>query len=242
MYRGVKLLATDDPDMAVTDWTWTADYRFESVNGVTLQIPAHNFALPSDSVVDLTTIVKVPSSPGYGLPQAEAAALRAEAAAQVALDVKAMADAGEFDGAQGLPGNATMRVDTTVGTRVFITDGVTEKMLSGDTGWRMIQLKTGWSGILKVKRVMNTVYWSGALVMPSTGIIMGDVPSDGFTVLAGTTPNLLGRNSDSGAVNAITVGGVLAWAGTLVAGQRLRFEGSYETESAWPTTLPGTPA
>lgn len=81
MYRGVKLLATDDPDMAVTDWTWTVDYRFDSVNAVTLQIPAHSFALPGGAVVDLTTMVKVPSSPGYGLPQAEAAVLRAEAAA-----------------------------------------------------------------------------------------------------------------------------------------------------------------
>lgn len=81
MYRGVKLLATDDPDMAVTDWTWTADYRFDSVNATTLTIPAHSFALPSGAVVDLTTMVKVPSSPGYGLPQAEAAVLRAEAAA-----------------------------------------------------------------------------------------------------------------------------------------------------------------
>lgn len=80
MYRGVKLLATDDQDMAVKDWTWTADYRFDSVNATTMQIPAHSFALPGGAVVDLTTMVKVPSSPGYGLPQAEAAALRAETA------------------------------------------------------------------------------------------------------------------------------------------------------------------
>lgn len=95
MYRGVKLLATDDPDMAVTDWTWTAEYRLDSVGAVTLAIAAHSFALPSGSEVDLTTLVKVPSSPGYGLPQAEAAVLRAEAIAQ---SIRDDADAGLFNG------------------------------------------------------------------------------------------------------------------------------------------------
>lgn len=36
-------------------------------------IASHAFALPSGSTQDLTTLVQVPSSPGYGLPQAEAA-------------------------------------------------------------------------------------------------------------------------------------------------------------------------
>lgn len=99
MYRGVKLLATDDPDMAVKDWTWTADYRFESVNATNMQIPAHSFALQAGAVVDLTTMVHVPSSPGYGLPQAEAAVLRAETVAQ---SVRDDADAGMFDGKPGL--------------------------------------------------------------------------------------------------------------------------------------------
>lgn len=185
MYRGVKLLATDDPDMAVKDWTWTADYRFDSVNATTLTIPAHSFALPGGAVVDLTTMVKVPSSPGYGLPQAEAAVLRAEAAAQAGLDVKAMAEAGEFDGAtgpqgppgvqgepgprgetglqgpqglQGLPGNATLRVDTTEGKRVFISDGTTEHMISGDTGWRNVTSLLTWgTGTVYLKRDGDTV-------------------------------------------------------------------------------------
>lgn len=107
MYRGVKLLATDDPDMAVKDWTWTADYRFDSVNATTMQIPAHSFALPGGAVVDLTTMVKVPSSPGYGLPQAEAAVQRAEAVAQ---SVRDDADAGLFNGADGKDGKPGLSV------------------------------------------------------------------------------------------------------------------------------------
>lgn len=80
-YRGVRLIATDDPDISVTDWTWDVTYFFEPLNGHKLAIPAHGFALPSGSTEDLTKLSKVPSSPGYSLPQAEAAALRAEQAA-----------------------------------------------------------------------------------------------------------------------------------------------------------------
>lgn len=73
MYRGVKLIATDDRDISVTDWTWTATYSFDPVAGAKSVIASHAFALPSGSTQDLTTLVQVPSSPGYGLPQAEAA-------------------------------------------------------------------------------------------------------------------------------------------------------------------------
>lgn len=71
--RGVRLFATDDPDLSVEGWTWGASYRFEPVNGYALAIPAHSFALPSGTTADLTSAVRVPSTPGYGLPQAEAA-------------------------------------------------------------------------------------------------------------------------------------------------------------------------
>lgn len=81
MYRGVKLVATDDADLSVTGWTWTATYQLEPTVSANLAIPAHSFALPSGASVDLSSLVKVPASPGYGLPQAEAAAFRAESAA-----------------------------------------------------------------------------------------------------------------------------------------------------------------
>ena len=94
-YRGVRLIATDDPDIAVTDWTWDVTYLFEPINGHKLAIPAHGFALPSGEAIDLTKVAKVPSSPGYSLPQAEAAVLRAEAIAQ---SIRDDADAGLFNG------------------------------------------------------------------------------------------------------------------------------------------------
>lgn len=95
MYRGVRLTSTDDPDMSVTGWTWAADYRFDPVGSTTLKLPAHSFELPSGLSRDLSDLVKVPSSPGYGLPQAEGAALRAAASAErseaAAVDAKAAA-------------------------------------------------------------------------------------------------------------------------------------------------------
>lgn len=243
MYRGVKLLATDDPDMAVTDWTWAADYRFESVNGVTLQIPAHSFALPGGTVVDLTTMVKVPSSPGYGLPQAEAAALRAEAAAQVALDVKAMADAGEFDGAQGPAGNATMRIDTSVGRRVFVSNGTTEEMVTGYTGWRDItlQMRSGVTATsVHLSRNMNVITMNFRGLVIDGGIVEIYTLPQGFTA---DSPSVRSGVLASGANLARVVSPSIGIV-RLLSGPSGVYDGSvsFTTISAWPTTLPGTPA
>lgn len=104
MYRGVRLLATDDPDVGVINWTWKVTYLLDSVRGTTFKLAAHDISVPTyipeiDNYVDLTKAVKVPSSPGYGLPQSEAAVLRAEAIAQ---DIAEKADNGYFDGLPGL--------------------------------------------------------------------------------------------------------------------------------------------
>lgn len=93
LYRGVKLFATDDPSMGVVDWTWSVEYKLDSVAPGMAFVPPHNFQLATDSVYDLTTGVKVPSTPGYGIPQAEAAALRAES---IAAKLNADAEAGKF--------------------------------------------------------------------------------------------------------------------------------------------------
>jgi len=93
-YRGVRLIATDDPDLSVSGWTWNATYSFSTVAGQKLAIPTHSFAVPSGGVVDLTTVVKVPSSAGIGTEQAEALAASAQAAAiQSAQDAATAAQA-----------------------------------------------------------------------------------------------------------------------------------------------------
>lgn len=82
--RGIRLIATDDPDLSVQDWTWNVTYAFQPVNGVRPQIASHSMALPSGASIDLTTVVRVPSSSGIGTEQAEALAAAAQAAAAAA--------------------------------------------------------------------------------------------------------------------------------------------------------------
>lgn len=89
--RGVRMIATDDPDLSVQGWTWTVTYAFENVNGVAPRIAAHSMALPSGATVDLTSVVKVPSSTGIGVEQAEALAASAQAAATEAAASAALA-------------------------------------------------------------------------------------------------------------------------------------------------------
>lgn len=82
--RGVRLFATDDEDAGVVGWTWNATPRFVDKNGSVLAntVPTFSFALPSGSEVDLTRVVKIPSSTGIGKEQAEAMAGVAAAAAE----------------------------------------------------------------------------------------------------------------------------------------------------------------
>lgn len=119
-YRGLRLIATDDPDLSVTGWTWTVTYNFQRVSGTALSIASHSMALPSGSTVDLTTVVKVPSSNGIGIEQAEAlAAQAAQAAAEAASQVDTAAQAAvqaqaAADAAADSASQATQATDTAV--------------------------------------------------------------------------------------------------------------------------------
>ena len=80
MFRGVRLIATDDPALAVTNWTWRV--TISTIEG--RQVEAYSIAVPASAAtngLDLTLLAPVPSSPGYGLPQAEAAAAAAATSA-----------------------------------------------------------------------------------------------------------------------------------------------------------------
>lgn len=136
---GLRLVATDDPDLLVQNWTWNVTYRFQPVNGTTPAIPSHGLAVLSGSVVDLTVAVKVPSSPGYGLPQSEAAVLRAEAAAgTVAEAVELVVEAGslvaaagaEADRAAAAAATATAPTDATVANKINTPGTLTNTALS----------------------------------------------------------------------------------------------------------------
>lgn len=112
--RGIRLIATDDPGVSTTGWTWTATPRFEDENGSRLQgaMEAFSFALPAEGPgVDLTTVIRVPASKGLGTEQAVALLTLAQAEATeakaAAADVVARADRGEFKGGKGDPGDAS---------------------------------------------------------------------------------------------------------------------------------------
>jgi hypothetical protein len=78
------LVATDDPDLSVTSWTWNVSYKFDTVNGVSPNIPSHSIVVLAGSTIDLTTVIKVPSSTGVGTEQAVALVSSAQSAAVAA--------------------------------------------------------------------------------------------------------------------------------------------------------------
>lgn len=95
MYRGIRLFATNDPDMSVENWTWSVVYQFDPVNGFAPKLPAHAMALLEGEEIDLTKVVPVPSSPGIGTPQALALLAAAEAAAGTVADARVLMERAE---------------------------------------------------------------------------------------------------------------------------------------------------
>lgn len=86
MYRDMVLWSNDSDNLSVKGWTYTATFNLKTLDGRALALPAITFELATGQVYDLARGLKVPSTPGYGLPQAEASALRAEAIAQSVRD------------------------------------------------------------------------------------------------------------------------------------------------------------
>lgn len=63
--RGVRLLATDDPDGNPVDWTWSVNFRLTDATGSPVRtIPDFSFELPGGTTVDLTAASPVPDANG----------------------------------------------------------------------------------------------------------------------------------------------------------------------------------
>jgi hypothetical protein len=63
--RGVKMLATDDPDVEPQNWTWRVDFRLTDQSDIaTRSISSFSFSLPSDETVDISAVSPVPDSGG----------------------------------------------------------------------------------------------------------------------------------------------------------------------------------
>lgn len=140
MYRGVRLIATDNADASTKNWHYTVAYRFKPVNGTTPKVPAHPLAVLTAGEHDLATFAPVPSSPPIGTPQALALLAKAEEAATLAatnsaaaLEVVARADAGEFTGdpgPAGLDGSNVLPTDEGIAQAITTPASATATALS----------------------------------------------------------------------------------------------------------------
>lgn len=81
MYTGMSLWSNDSDKLSVKGWTYTATFNLKTVEGKNLDLQPATFTLATGQELDLADVIRVPATPGYGLPQAEGAALRAESAA-----------------------------------------------------------------------------------------------------------------------------------------------------------------
>lgn len=77
--RGVKLLANNAPGASVENWTWKVTPKFVGTSGRRGSniIPPFNITVLAGEEVDLTTVQKVPASPGLGVEQAVALVISA---------------------------------------------------------------------------------------------------------------------------------------------------------------------
>lgn len=148
-YRGVRLIATDDPDVSNQGWTWNVSYQFGKVNKETLTIPGHGLAVLSNGAVDLSTAVTVPSSPGLGTEQAEALTASAQAAAVTSANEAAAAAVSASNAAaaaQATDGNVAGLVTGPGQTRDAvdsITAAAVAPKLNSDTAAGTYQTITG---------------------------------------------------------------------------------------------------
>lgn len=150
-----------------------------------------------------------------------------------------------------------IRIDKTIGTRVFVNDGVKEHMISGDTGWRSVILADStnvMSGEIRWKRVNEKVYLRFINVIMKTG--------NGYTQLPISPPygfrqvtndrimQSIGMTANATGLQTISIfTGTIAWlyqiAGGVVNTVRPTTDGlqgtlSWNTDDPWPTSLPGT--
>lgn len=150
-----------------------------------------------------------------------------------------------------LAGKAGIRVDKTVGTRVFLSDGTSEQLLQAETGRRRIEslLINGWTGTyLAIGRIGNVVhiFGTGINAAASTSRLAFKVP-EGFRnnyFNAAKLP-LSGAYADTAGMSPIAMSTIYStgefYIESSTAGSII-FSVSWPTRDPWPTVLPGTPA
>lgn len=144
--RGIDLIATDNPGLNPTGWTWEVSYSLaDEASQIRPKLPMHKIAVPGGEIVDLSMAVPPAAAQPVGIPQAEAAANRAaesaEASETAASEAAASASAAEAAVVDLDAGTAANIADPDSATRAALsaqiaqeleTAGVVTATLSGD--------------------------------------------------------------------------------------------------------------
>jgi hypothetical protein len=62
--RGIRLVATDDPDLNPVDWTWGVEFRLTDELGTSVPISSFSFSLDAGTTIDLAAVAPVPDANG----------------------------------------------------------------------------------------------------------------------------------------------------------------------------------
>jgi hypothetical protein len=115
---GIRLVASTDPDLNPTNWTWNVTLSSPSMMSISF-----SFALDADQTIDLSTVIPVPPSLGTALPdwqQAVADTLANKAAAQQSADAAAASAQAAEDAAASIgPGGGVTSVNGQTGAVVL---------------------------------------------------------------------------------------------------------------------------
>lgn len=212
---GMVFPATDDTDLAPTDWTYQVTVTLDG--GV--RLPSFNVKLPTGATVDLSLAVPVDTSGGTAVvvdpttaTRAEAAATRAETAADEAEGytptfvwdgTKLVIDGGTPVDLKGEKGDGSAWADLTGKPATYPPAAHTHPITDVDgleaalsaladanrtTDWRSLPLSNGWTGSVLIKR-------SGVLVeILIDGIQRGET-AVAFTIPSGFRPYAWGSAS-----------------------------------------------
>lgn len=238
-------------------------YSRLKANGESVELNSFSFkAIPGGSV-DLTTVAPVAGTPSPGIVRG-AKGDRGEPGPQGERGPQGVVGP---PGPQGEPGEVTLaqlnqaiRVDTSVGTRVFTGD----TMIYGDTGWRDMSqfLIEGLAisssfGRARMRRVAGRVYFDLKLDVTQPGLtaIFEGVPTGFRAISMFPMDNQIFTAPTTGAGASLLIPGThagvfYASSSPLRTGTQtpwpdqgtIAWTSSYFTSDPWPTSLPGNPA
>ena len=236
-------------------------------SSTSLRLNSVTFEAVPGGVVDLTTVTPVAGTPSPGVVRG-AKGDRGEPGPQGERGERGLQGIQGEQGDKGEPGEVTLaqlnqaiRVDTSVGTRVFAGD----TMIYGDTGRRML---TQWnsegevtygtlpSGIVPTPGVSGGIYIRrvGArvtisLIAASAGSSALSIPiPDGFRVTSAPFPFTNLFPIRAGGVTHARIGATSIFLGGMTVGANMADDTnsyaaslSWDATQSWPVTLPGMP-